>query len=270
MSIPKVLILRTAGTNCDYETQYAFEKAGAKVEVVHINVLLANRKLLKDYQILALPGGFTYGDDVSAGKILANQIKYNLGEDITTFIHEKKLILGICNGFQVLTKANLLPSCDLPRNNSIQGDQQQEATLTFNDSNKFEDRWVYLKICSHKSIFIDNEHISILYLPVAHGEGKFITRDESVLNKITTNHQIIFKYVNERGEETGYPWNPSGSVKNIAGICDSTGQILGMMPHPERYVDPTQHPHWTRNGLKEWGDGFFVFKNAVRYVKTHL
>lgn len=261
MTIPKVLILRTAGTNCDYETQYAFEKAGAKVDVVHINILLTNKKLLKDYQILALPGGFTYGDDISAGKILANQIKYNLEEDIKTFIDEKKLILGVCNGFQTLTKAGILPSINK---------HQQEATLTFNDSNKFEDRWVYLKLCSNKSIFIKDEDIERIYLPVAHGEGKFITRDENILSKISINRQIVFKYVNERGEETGYPWNPNGSVQNIAGICDPTGQILGMMPHPERHVESTQHPHWTRNGLKEWGDGFLIFKNAVRYVKTNL
>jgi len=259
MTTPKVLILRTAGTNCDYETRYAFEKAGAKVDAVHINILLANKNLLKDYQILTLPGGFTYGDDVSAGKILSNQIKYNLEEDIKTFIHEKKLILGICNGFQALTKAGLLPAIDK---------QHQEATLTFNDSNKFEDRWVYLKICSNKSIFVKDEEISKIYLPVAHGEGKFVTQDESILNKITMNHQIVFKYVNEQGEETGYPWNPNGAARNIAGICDPTGQILGMMPHPERHVEPTQHPRWTRNGLKEWGEGFIIFKNAVSYVKS--
>jgi len=259
MTTPKVLILRTAGTNCDYETRYAFEKAGAKVDAVHINILLANKNLLKDYQILTLPGGFTYGDDVSAGKILSNQIKYNLEEDIKTFIHEKKLILGICNGFQALTKAGLLPAIDK---------QHQEATLTFNDSNKFEDRWVYLKICSNKSIFVKDGEISKIYLPVAHGEGKFVTQDESILNKITMNHQIVFKYVNEQGEETGYPWNPNGAVRNIAGICDPTGQILGMMPHPERHVEPTQHPRWTRNGLKEWGEGFIIFKNAVSYVKS--
>ena len=259
MTTPKVLILRTAGTNCDYETRYAFEKAGAKVDAVHINILLANKNLLKDYQILTLPGGFTYGDDVSAGKILSNQIKYNLEEDIKTFIHEKKLILGICNGFQALTKAGLLPAIDK---------QHQEATLTFNDSNKFEDRWVYLKICSNKSIFVKDGEISKIYLPVAHGEGKFVTQDESILNKITMNHQIVFKYVNEQGEETGYPWNPNGAVRNIAGICDPTGQILGMMPHPERHAEPTQHPRWTRNGLKEWGEGFIIFKNAVSYVKS--
>jgi len=261
MTTPKVLILRTAGTNCDYETRYAFEKAGAKVDAVHINILLANKNLLKDYQILTLPGGFTYGDDVSAGKILSNQIKYNLEEDIKTFIHEKKLILGICNGFQALTKAGLLPAIDK---------QHQEATLTFNDSNKFEDRWVYLKICSNKSIFVKDGEISKIYLPVAHGEGKFVTQDESILNKITMNHQIVFKYVNEQGEETGYPWNPNGAVRNIAGICDPTGQILGMMPHPERHVEPTQHPRWTRNGLREFGDGFLIFRNAVDYVKSHL
>jgi len=261
MTTPKVLILRTAGTNCDYETRYAFEKAGAKVDAVHINILLANKKLLEDYQILTLPGGFTYGDDVSAGKILANQIKYNLEEDIKTFIHEKKLILGICNGFQALTKAGLLPAIDK---------RYQEATLTFNDSNKFEDRWVYLKISSNKSIFVKDGNISKMYLPIAHGEGKFVTKDETTLNKITMNHQIVFKYVNEQGEETGYPWNPNGSVRNIAGICDPTGQILGIMPHPERHVEPTQHPRWTRNGLKEYGDGFLIFRNAVDYVKSNL
>ncbi len=261
MTTPKVLILRTAGTNCDYETQYAFEKAGAKVDAVHINILLANKKLLKDYQILALPGGFTYGDDVSAGKILANQIKYNLEEDIETFIHEKKLILGICNGFQVLTKAGLLPAINK---------HHQEATLTFNDSNKFEDRWVYLKICSNKSVFVKDGDIPKMYLPIAHGEGKFVTQDESILNKITMNRQIVFKYVNEQGEEIGYPWNPNGSVQNIAGICDQTGQILGMMPHPERHVEPTQHPRWTRNGLKEFGNGFLIFRNAVDYIKSNF
>lgn len=258
MTTTKVLILRTAGTNCDYETRYAFEKAGAKVDVIHINTLLANKKLLHDYHILTLPGGFTYGDDISAGKILANQIKYHLNEDINAFIHEKKLILGICNGFQTLTKAGFLPSFN---------ERDQESTLTFNDSNRFEDRWVYLKICSNKSIFIKDADIPTLYLPIAHGEGKFITKDETVLNRITTNHQVIFQYVNERGEESGYPWNPGGSIQNIAGICDPTGQILGMMPHPERHVEPTQHPRWTRNGLKEWGDGFLIFRNAVDYVK---
>ncbi|MBU6391501.1 MAG: phosphoribosylformylglycinamidine synthase I [Planctomycetes bacterium] len=261
MLLPKVLILRTAGTNCDYETQYAFEKAGATVDIVHINLLLTNKKMLQDYQILTLPGGFTYGDDVSAGKILANQIQYNLEEDIQTFIDKKKLILGICNGFQVLTKAGLLPSLNK---------HHQEATLTFNDSNKFEDRWVYLKICSNKSVFIKEEQALTLYLPVAHGEGKFVAKDENILNKIMANHQAIFKYVNERGEDAGYPWNPNGSIQNIAGICDPTGQILGMMPHPERHVEPTQHPRWTRNGLKECGDGFPIFQNAVHYVKSNF
>jgi phosphoribosylformylglycinamidine synthase len=261
MTTPKVLILRTAGTNCNYETQYAFEKAGAKVDVFHINVLLENKKLLHEYHILTLPGGFTYGDDVAAGKILANQIKYHLEEDITAFLNDKKLILGICNGFQTLTKAGLLPAID---------NHHQEATLTFNDSNKFEDRWVYLKICSNKSPFVNDGDLPKMYLPIAHGEGKFVTKDDFTLNKITSNSQAVFKYVNEQGEDAGYPWNPNGSLANIAGICDPTGQILGMMPHPERHVESIQHPRWTRNGLKEFGDGFFIFKNAVHYVKTHF
>ncbi|MDR4509233.1 MAG: phosphoribosylformylglycinamidine synthase I [Candidatus Brocadiaceae bacterium] len=261
MQKPKVLILRTAGTNCDYETHYAFDKAGAKVDIIHINLLLKSKTKLKDYQILALPGGFTYGDDISAGKILANQIKFNLEEEIATFINQKKLILGICNGFQVLLKAGILPSVNR---------HKQEATLTFNDSNKFETRWVYLKTYANKSFFIHEEDASIIYLPVAHREGKFITKDETILNNLTANQQIVFKYVNGFGEEALYPSNPSGSMQNIAGICDPTGQILGMMPHPERYIDPTQHPHWTRKGLKTWGDGYKLFYNAVQYVKTHL
>lgn len=261
MSTPKVVILRTAGTNCDYETRYAFEKAGAEVDVIHINTLLANKNILQDYQILTLPGGFTYGDDVSAGKILANQIRYHLEEEMNAFIHAKKLILGICNGFQALTKAGFLPAFNR---------HDQEVTLTFNDSNRFEDRWVYLKVCSDKSAFIKDSDVSMLYLPIAHGEGKFITRDETLLNSITMNHQVIFQYVNEFGEDAGYPWNPGGSIQSIAGICDPTGQVLGMMPHPERHVEPTQHPRWTRNGLEEWGDGFFIFRNAVDYVKNNF
>lgn len=259
MSKPKVLILRTAGTNCNEETRYAFECAGADADTLHINTLLANKKLLTEYQILALPGGFTYGDDIAAGKILANQLKYHLEAEIDTFLKQKKLILGICNGFQALIRAGLLPSFHR---------HLQEATLTFNDSNKFEDRWVYLKICSKKSFFIDEGNPPIMYLPVAHGEGKFITKGTKTLDAITKNQQIVFTYVDKNGEETGYPHNPNGSIQNIAGICDPTGQILGMMPHPERYIEPTQHPHWTRNNPKERGDGFSLFQNAVRYVKS--
>ncbi|MCF6150559.1 MAG: phosphoribosylformylglycinamidine synthase I [Candidatus Kuenenia sp.] len=261
MISPKVLILRTAGTNCDNETKYAFEKAGAKVDVVHINALLSKKNLLENYQLLALPGGFTYGDDVAAGKILANQIKYNLEEEIKTFIDKKKLILGICNGFQVLVRAGLLPSFE---------SFQQEATLTHNDSNKFEDRWVHLKICSDKSFFINKINVPVLYLPVAHGEGKFLTKNSAVLEKMIKNRQVIFQYVDEKGEKAGYPFNPNGSILNIAGVCDQTGQILGMMPHPERNVDPMHQPCWTRIGLKEFGDGFLIFQNAVQYLKDNF
>jgi len=268
MIIPKVLILRAAGTNCDSETQYAFEKAGAKADVVHVNILLANKKFLRNYQVLALPGGFTYGDDVGAGKILANQIRYNLKEEIQTFIEQKKLILGICNGFQVLSKAGLLPSFRAAFSSNQR--YRQEVTLTYNDSHKLEDRWVYLKICSDKSFFIKQDDAQRLYMPVAHGEGKFVTSNAKVLDAIIENHQMVLQYVNEHGEEAGYPFNPNGSVRSVAGICDPTGQILGMMPHPERHVEPVQHPQWTRKGLQKQCDGLLIFRNAVRYVESNF
>lgn len=259
MSKIKALILRTAGTNCDWETEYALKKAGAEANRIHINRLLEKRDLLRDYHIFVLPGGFTYGDDIAAGKILANLLRYHLEEDIREFLQEGKLIIGICNGFQALVKSRLLPALD---------SGTQEATLTFNDSNRFEARWVYLKVCSGKSIYIDEGQL--LYLPVANAEGKFMTRDKGVLDRLKDSSQIIFKYVNERGECAGYPYNPNGSVDGIAGVCDPTGRILGMMPHPERYVEPIQHPHWQRGGLEKEPHGALIFRNAVKYVKDNL
>lgn len=259
MSKVKALVLRTAGTNCDYETEYALKKVGAKADRIHINRILERRDLLRSYHILVLPGGFTYGDYIAAGKILANLLRFHLGESIKKFLQEGKLILGICNGFQALVKSRLLPGLD---------SDTQEATLTLNDSNRFEARWVYLKVCSGKSVFIEEGHS--LYLPVANAEGKFITRDEGVLNRLRNSSQIIFKYVNEKGEYAGYPYNPNGSVDCIAGVCDPTGRILGMMPHPERYVEPLQHPRWQREELQEEPHGRLMFKNAVKYVKKNL
>ncbi len=262
---PKVLILRTAGTNCDMETQYAFEKAGADADRTHINRVMENKALLKNYHIIAIPGGFTYGDDIAAGKIFANELYFSLKCEIDNFIKEGKLIIGICNGFQVLVKAGLLPAFE--RNGDAAGLRQTDATLTFNDSGKFEDRWVYLKACSGKTPFVtENDNI---YIPVANGEGKFVTKDAGTLQKLEDSKQIIFKYVDKNGDETGYPWNPSGSMANIAGICDSTGQVFGLMPHPERHVEPTQHPAWTRDGLQDEGAGSVIFRNAVNYIKNN-
>jgi len=263
---PKAIILRTAGTNCDYETKYALEKAGADVDLVHVNQLVKDKGLLSSYHIFVLPGGFTYGDDIAAGKVLANQLRHHLLDELTRFVDDGKLVIGICNGFQVLIKMGLLPGRNGTQPSS--NEYRQEFTLTYNDSNKFEDRWVYLKSFSDKSVFIDND--CMLYIPIAHAEGKFVADNGGELENLGKSGQIIFKYVDKDGNIANYPWNPNGSLDNIAGICDSTGRVLGMMPHPERYIEPTQHPRWTREGLKAEGDGIAIFRNAVNYVKEKM
>lgn len=263
---PKAIILRTAGTNCDYETRYALEKAGADVDLVHVNQLVKDKGLLGSYHIFVLPGGFTYGDDIAAGKVLANQLRHHLLDELTRFVEDGKLVIGICNGFQVLIKMGLLPGINGTQS-SLNG-YRQEFTLTYNDSGKFEDRWVYLKSFSNKSVFVDKD--SIIYVPIAHAEGKFVAGNERELEALDKSGQIIFKYADKDGNMANYPWNPNGSMNNIAGICDSTGRVLGMMPHPERYIEPTQHPGWTREGLKSEGDGLAIFRNAVNYVKEEM
>ena len=263
---PKAIILRTAGTNCDYETRYALEKAGADVDLVHVNQLVKDKGLLSSYHIFVLPGGFTYGDDIAAGKVLANQLRHHLLDELTRFVDDGKLVIGICNGFQVLIKMGLLPGINGTQPSF--NEYRQEFTLTYNDSNKFEDRWVYLKSFSDKSVFIDND--CMLYIPIAHAEGKFVADNGGELENLGKSGQIIFKYVDKDGNIANYPWNPNGSLDNIAGICDSTGRVLGMMPHPERYIEPTQHPRWTREGLKAEGDGIAIFRNAVNYVKEEM
>lgn len=253
---PRVLIVRAAGTNCDIETAFAFELAGAMAERIYIDDI--KNKNLSDYQIIAFPGGFTYGDDISAGKILANEIKYKLRDKFLKFIEEEKLIIGICNGFQVLVKCGILPG--------FAGYfEEQSASLVTNDSERFEDRWVYLKIRSEGSIFTKGIK-PIITLPVAHAEGKFVVKNDETLKNIQ-NH-IIFQYVDKNGEDAGYPFNPNGSVLNIAGIADKTGRILGLMPHPERHISRLQHPNHTRENLNEIGDGLHIFKNAVNYFKS--
>jgi phosphoribosylformylglycinamidine synthase len=247
-----VIVLRTAGTNCDVETSYAFKMAGATVDLVHINELARNEKFLKDYQILAIPGGFTYGDDIGSGKILANEMKYKLGGDLKNFINSGKLVIGICNGFQVLVKAGILPGINTG---------SMEATLSFNDSGSFIDKWTLLRVTSYELRVTKCAWIrdlpDVIYLPIAHGEGKFIPRDKDVLRRLKKNDQVVFRYVD----------NPNGSIDDIAGICDTTGRVLGIMPHPERHILGTQHPGWTRKGLKGYGDGFQIFKNGVDYIK---
>ena len=256
----KTMVLRAAGTNCDAETVYAFESAGAQVSRVHINELVRKEQSLSEFQILAIPGGFTYGDDVGAGKILANELKHKLSEDIARFVEQGKLIIGICNGFQVLVKAGILPGW---REDAT----EQRCTLTLNDSGKFEDRWIYLeKEQNTRCVFVEGIE-ETLYFPVAHAEGKFVPADEEVLAKLERQGQVVFRYVDECGARASYPWNPNGSVGDIAGICDPTGRVFGLMPHPERHVLPTQHPRWTREGLQKQGAGRIIFENAVRLMK---
>lgn len=257
----KAIVLRAAGINCDVETEYALEMAGAKAERVHINRMIESKSLLDAYQIIVFPGGFSYGDDVAAGKILANQTVHHLYEPVQRFIEQGKLVLGICNGFQVLVKAGILPGGDCPK-------RQTEVTITYNDSGKFEDRWVYLAPQTENCIFI--EPGKQIYLPVAHAEGKVVTRDETVLEKLKADGHVAFKYVDADGNEGPYPVNPNGSVDSTAGLTDTTGRVLGLMPHPERFVRPTQHPHWSRLENKPAGDGMTIFDNAVKYIRDNL
>ncbi|MFA5062910.1 MAG: phosphoribosylformylglycinamidine synthase I [Candidatus Omnitrophota bacterium] len=289
----KVCVIRTAGTNCDKETAFAFVKAGAEAELVHINNFIQGDKDLADYHILALPGGFSYGDDIASGKVFANELRCKLSEDLRKFVQDGKLIIGICNGFQILVKGGLLPG---------NANFEQEASLIINDSGKFEDRWVHLsqksKVKTQKCVWIKNLP-EVIYLPVAHGEGKFIVEDESVLNRLKKNNQIVFKYCDAKGKQGGYPDNPNGSLEDIAGICDETGRIFGLMPHPERHISVCQHPRWftpletmhrrsstaacgslsltgfnskNKTGLpvRQAGDGLIIFKNGVEYARKIL
>jgi phosphoribosylformylglycinamidine synthase I len=256
----KACVLRTAGTNCDKETAFAFVKAGAVAELVHINSLIEGSGRLDNYQILAIPGGFSYGDDIAAGKILANELKNKLGAELKKFISCGKLIIGICNGFQILVKSGLLPG---------NAEFKQEVSLILNDSAKFEDRWVYLRKFRVKCIWT-KDLPEIIYLPVAHGEGKFMVSDRKVLERLKKNGQIVFQYSDQGGRLAAYPDNPNGSTESIGGICDDTGRILGLMPHPERHTAFWQHPRWTAKKIKKDGDGLQIFKNGVVYCKKNL
>jgi len=260
MAEVKAIVLRAAGINCDLETEYALQLAGADAQRVHINRMIENKDLLDEFQIIVFPGGFSYGDDVAAGKILANQIVHHLFEPLQNFIEQGKLVLGICNGFQVLVKAGILPGGD-------SDGQRQEVTITNNDSGKFEDRWVYLAPQTDKCVFIEPGRQ--IYLPIAHAEGKVVVREQAVLDRLKSEGHLAFKYVDENGQEGGYPVNPNGSVESIAGLTDTTGRVLGLMPHPERFVRRTQHPRWTRCENVDC-DGMTIFTNAVKYVRENL
>jgi len=250
MARPKGLVLRAAGVNCDKESAYALELAGFAAERVHVFRVMDEPVLLDGYQLLFIPGGFSYGDDVAAGKILANQMIHRLAGALNQFVADGKLVLGVCNGFQVLLKSGLLPwgVADAAAAN-------QDATLAWNDCGSFVDRWVRLKAGGSKCAFLsDGESMT---LPIAHGEGKFVPRNEEILKRLRDGGQVAVRYDGD---------NPNGSIDDIAGICDPSGRIFGLMPHPERFVDVTQHPTWTRGGVQR-ADGLEIFRNAFRYFE---
>ncbi len=268
MAKPRALVLTGYGINCDWETKTAFEMAGARARRVHINDLISGEAKLSDYQILAFPGGFSFGDDVASGKVLAVKAKVGLGDEIMRFIDDGKLIIGVCNGFQVMVKYGLLadPGAEfgVPR-----------LTLTHNDSNRYEDRWVHLKRASDKCAW--TRDLEDIYLPVAHGEGKFYTLPDR-LEAIEQGGQVAFRYADEQYEPAGgrFPFNPNGSLNDIAGVCDESGRVMGMMPHPERSLHASNHPRWTarrelavRKGenFEKEGDGLKIFKNGVSYFQ---
>jgi phosphoribosylformylglycinamidine synthase len=254
MVAPRVLVLRAPGANCDGETQFAFEQAGGQAERLHVNRLREQPSLLQRYQILVVPGGFTYGDDVAAGKILAVQLCHFLGDALREFRDQEKLILGVCNGFQVLLKAGLLMPPD---------EEGPIATLANNTSGRFTDRWIYLRATPGKCPFLRG--YEQLHLPIAHGEGNFICRAPWMLKGLEESGQVVLRYCDAAGKPGPFPVNPNGSQGDVAGLCDATGRVLGLMPHPERHVLPTQHPRWTRTGLAAEGDGLRLFRNAVEY-----
>jgi phosphoribosylformylglycinamidine synthase subunit PurQ / glutaminase len=259
MTRPKVLVLRCAGINCNEETAYAFELAGAESEQVHLNQILEAPAMLAEYGALAIPGGFSYGDDIAAGKVLATELTLAAGDALLSFVDRGGLVIGICNGFQVLVKTGLLPG--------KVGERVIQATLSWNDSHRYEDRWVRVRANASRCVFIE-KGVSFLELPAAHGEGRFLTRADDDIQTLERNGQIVLTYADAQGGIAKYPENPSGSPHGIAGVCDETGRIFGLMPHPERFLMPWQHPRWTREPPRAEGDGLSIFRAAVKALRS--
>lgn len=268
MPSPRVLVLRAPGTNCDKETAFAFEQAGATARPVHVRELLANPKLLAEHQVLSIAGGFSYGDDIASGRILGNQLREQLADALQEFRQADKLVLGICNGFQVLMKTGLL---------DIDDAEGPQATLAWNDHGRYEARWVRLQVEPRNCVFLQG--MDDLEVPIAHAEGKFTVRDQATLESLAAANRLVLRYnsLSDEGANTKrpltlepqvpFPANPNGASADIAGICDTTGRVLGLMPHPERFLFAHQHPQWTRRGLTGAGAGAKLFENAVAYFK---
>lgn len=296
MSRPvRVLVLRTAGINCDEEIMHCWRLAGAEAVLVHLNALASDPDMLDDISVVTIPGGFSYGDDIAAGAILAQRLLHDLAEPLRKLVHRGGGILGVCNGFQALVKMGLLPGGDFGRG---------RVTVTFNDSARFEARWVRLVVCADHCVFLNPQraaglgprgleggqqatgnrrpdqerHVGVtetvprsslprrfLELPVEHGEGRVITVDERTARSLAERNHIALRYVDDAGRCDVYPANPNGSVLGIAGLCDATGRVFGLMPHPDRCFLKTHHPLWTSQVAADPPDGLTVFLNAVDY-----
>ncbi len=264
----RALIITGFGLNCEAETAHAFRLAGAVPEQVHLNDLLDGRRSLDEFHILAFIGGFSFGDHIASGRVLANRLKHRLDGPIQQFIADGKLVIGICNGFQTMAKLGILPGLD--------GDyRRQTVTLTDNDRGVFRDAWVTLRIESD-SPCVFTEGMERIELPVRHGEGKFVALNDTVLRRLERENLVTARYADpETGEPSNaYPHNPNGSAAAIAAICDPTGRVFGLMPHPEAHLFPCNHPHWTRRRIAAArpaeGEGVAIFRNAVRFAQDHL
>ena len=274
MVSPRVCVLRAPGTNCDVETAHAFELAGATADRVHLFRLLESPELLREYQALCIPGGFSYGDDLGAGVIFSEHLRGQLNDTVQEFLQSDTLILGICNGFQVLLKSGLL----FQSPGATDVSTGQAITLTWNSNSRYTDCWVRLKVASSSCVFLKG--MDEFESPIAHAEGRVAVLGPDVVDELRRQDAIAVCYwsdsANEQAKQVGditrldvlpEPENPNGSVANIAGLSDTTGRVLGLMPHPERYLFATQHPQWTRNGLRGEGDGMKIFRNAVDYFE---
>jgi phosphoribosylformylglycinamidine (FGAM) synthase-like amidotransferase family enzyme len=266
----KAIVLTGNGTNCEMEMAHACKIACADVvDIIHISELLFGEKRLADYNFLNLPGGFLDGDDLGSAKAGAHRFLHAriaglnemLIEELLQFIKAGKLILGACNGFQLMVKLGLLPA--------LNGNfTKQSTTLTFNDSGRFEDRWVYLR-ANAQSPCVFTRGIDMVYYPVRHGEGKFVPQSDAILAEIKNKNLNAFQYCTADNIQTmDYPGNPNGSVGAIAGLCNETGRLFGLMPHPEAYLHRTNHPRWTREQLPEEGQGLAIFQNAVKFIRS--
>ena len=264
----RALVMTGFGLNCEAETAKAFGLAGACAEQVHLSDLLHGLRSLDEFHILAFIGGFSFGDHIASGRVLANRLKHRLNEPIQRFIADGKLIIGICNGFQTMAKLGILPGLDADY-------RSQTVTLTWNDTGVFRDAWVHLTV-ERECPCIFTRRVAPLDLPVRHGEGKFLTLDDRILQRLEDEHLVALRYADPHtGEPTSrYPLNPNGSVAAIAGICDPTGRIFGMMPHPEAYLFPWNHPHWHRDAMAgdppPEGQGLALFRNAVEFARLNL